>query len=473
MLSKDSKKMENDSPVIQDVYKEIDKYQERMVADISRLVRCKSVAETPKPGMPFGEGPYKALQMALEISRELGLKTVDLDGYVGYAEYGEGEEYVAVPVHLDVVPEGTGWSVDPYEGVIKDGKLYGRGSSDNKGPSVAAIYALKVLKDLNVQTKRRVRVIFGTNEESGMACLDYYFQKEPLPLYGFSPDAEYPAYNREKGIMSVFLKKKTEELTRFTPIVSITAGSAINVVPESCTVTLKETWNDSLEILKDISEGKPGNVYFINEKPGKVIAARGTPAHGSRPEEGLNAVAVMLQYLFEKLPSLNECEFLQYIKENIGYETDGTSLGIAMEDGLSGKLTNNLGLFRMTEKEASAGLNIRYPVTCKGEDVLKGLKASARVKNIDVVMESDSPPLYVPEDHPLIQKLMTAYETVTGEKGELRSMGGGTYARKLQNRGIAFGGTGHNVHQADEHIVIEELMRHARICTQAIYELVI
>ncbi|NLY98789.1 MAG: M20 family metallopeptidase, partial [Clostridiaceae bacterium] len=161
------------------------------------------------------------------------------------------------------------------------------------------------------------------------------------------------------------------------------------------------------------------------------------------------------------------------IKENIGFETDGTSLGIAMEDGLSGKLTNNLGLFRMTEKEASAGLNIRYPVTCKGEDVLKGLKASARVKNIDVVMESDSPPLYVPEDHPLIQKLMTAYETVTGEKGELRSMGGGTYARKLQNRGIAFGGTGHNVHQADEHIVIEELMRHARICTQAIYELVI
>lgn len=458
---------------IKDVYMEIDKYKDQMVLDISRVVQCKSVMEKPGRGMPFGEGPYNALQIALGIAGDLGLKTVDLDGYVGYAEYGEGDEYVAVPVHLDVVPEGSGWTFDPYGGIVQDGKIYGRGSSDNKSPAIAAIYSLKVLKDLNVRTKRRVRVIFGTNEETGMECLDYYFKKEPLPVCGFSPDSGYPAYNREKGIMSVFLEKGTDELNQFTDIVSMEAGSAFNVVPEFCTVTFRHSYKDELEVVSDISKGEPGKVYYIGEKYGNIIASRGKPAHGSTPEDGLNAVAIMLEYLQEKLPETTKCTFLNFLRQKIGFEPDGRSLGIAMEDSLSGKLSNNLGLLSVTSKKASAGLNIRYPVTCKGENVFKLLEASTKEQKIAVVLESDSTPLYVPEDHPLIQKLMAAYEKVTGEKGELKSMGGGTYARKLQNRGIAFGGTGYNAHKADEYVVIDELMEHARICTQAIYELVI
>lgn len=457
-----------------EIYKEIDKYKDEIVSNISRIVRCKSVLEKSEPGKPFGNGPYQALQIALDISRECGLKAVDLDGYVGYAEYGEGDEYVAVPVHLDVVPEGTGWTVEPYGGIVKDGKIFGRGSSDNKSPAIAAIYSLKVLKDLNVATKRKVRVIFGTNEETGMECLDYFFKKEPLPVYGFSPDAGYPAYNREKGIMSLYLEKATNELAQYTDIAFIKAGSAFNVVPEFCTVTFNHPYMDeSLDVLPDISEGEPGKIYYIKERFGKVIASRGISAHGSRPRDGLNAVAVMLQYLHEKLPNINECGFLNYIWNKIGFEQDGASLGIAMEDDLSGKLTNNLGLFSMNGEKASVGLNIRYPVTGKGEDVLEKLKVSAEAQGIQVVLESDSKPLYVPADHPLIQRLMSAYEKVTGEKGELQSMGGGTYARKLQNRGVAFGGTGYNAHMADEYVVIDEMMQHARICTQAIYELVV
>ncbi|HBN84882.1 MAG TPA: dipeptidase PepV, partial [Clostridiales bacterium] len=336
---------EEQSAPIKEIYKEIDQYKDQIVSNISRIVRCKSVMEKSQPGKPFGQGPYQALQIALEISRELGLKTADLDGYVGYAEYGEGEDYVAVPVHLDVVPEGTGWTVDPYSGVVKDGKIFGRGSSDNKSPAIAAIYSLKILKDLNIKTKRRVRVIFGTNEETGMECLDYYFKKESLPLYGFSPDAGYPAYNREKGIMSLYLEKDTNELARCTDISSIEAGNAFNVVPEFCTVTFNTPYKDDLEVLSDISKGEPGKVYYINERYGKVIASRGTPAHGSTPEDGLNAIAVMLEYLYEKLPNIKECGFLNFIWNKIGYEPDGASLGIAMEDSLSGKLSNNLGLF--------------------------------------------------------------------------------------------------------------------------------
>ncbi len=454
------------------IYNEINKYKNDIVRDIVKLVRCKSVAELPKPGMPFGAGPYNALQCALGISRDLGLKAVDVDGYAGYAEYGEGDEYIGVLVHLDVVPEGMGWTFDPYEGVVNDGIIYGRGAGDNKASAVVAVYTLKVLKDLGVKTKRKVRVIFGTNEETGMECMDYYFKKEPLPLYGFSPDAGYPAYNREKGIFSIYLNKKTNEL-KYTDINYIEAGTAFNVVPEFCRVCLKKPVNLDLELLTDITKGEPGKVYYEGRLNGNMIVAKGKPAHGSTPEDGMNAVSVMSEYLFKTGLGCENSDILKLVRENIGFEPDGKSLGIYLQDEQSGSLSNNLGLFKMDENNVSIGLNIRYPVTFSGDLVLELLKQKLYGKGIDIIVDSHSAPLYVPENHPLIIKLMSAYEKVTGEKGELKSMGGGTYARKLQNRGVAFGGTGHNIHKADEYVVIEELMRHAGICTQAVYELVI
>ncbi|HHY13423.1 MAG TPA: Sapep family Mn(2+)-dependent dipeptidase, partial [Thermoanaerobacterales bacterium] len=180
--------------------KQIERYRNDIIKSVQEQIKIKSVKGESKPGMPFGEGPREALEHALKLSEELGFKTKNVDGYAGHAEYGEGDDIVGVLVHLDVVPEGTGWVHPPYGGEIHDGKIYGRGTIDNKGPAIAALYALKALKDSGVNMKRRVRIIFGTDEESGWEDMDYYMENEENPMCGFSPDALFPIINSEKGI---------------------------------------------------------------------------------------------------------------------------------------------------------------------------------------------------------------------------------------------------------------------------------
>lgn len=176
----------------------IEELREEIIKSTQDLVKIKSVEEEAKEGKPFGEGVAKTLDRALEISSELGFKTVNMDGYVGYAEYGEGEDYVAVLAHLDVVPEGDGWIHPPYGAEIHDGKMYGRGTMDDKGPIMSALYGLKAIKDLKLPLSKKVRIIFGTDEETGSEDIAYYLQREKAPIAGFTPDAEYPIIYAEK-----------------------------------------------------------------------------------------------------------------------------------------------------------------------------------------------------------------------------------------------------------------------------------
>ncbi|MCG0276560.1 MAG: Sapep family Mn(2+)-dependent dipeptidase, partial [Thermosediminibacteraceae bacterium] len=183
-----------------DIEKAIKLNEEPLIKSVCEIIKIRSVEDAPAPGKPFGEGVARALEYALDLSRSFGFRTKNLDNYIGWAEWGEGAEMVGILVHLDVVPEGSGWTYPPFGGEIHDGKIYGRGAVDNKGPAMAALYALKTLKDAGVKFKRRVRVIFGTNEESGMKCIKYYLEHDEEPTMAFSPDAEYPIINGEKGI---------------------------------------------------------------------------------------------------------------------------------------------------------------------------------------------------------------------------------------------------------------------------------
>lgn len=189
--------------------------------------------------MPFGEGAKKALDYALDLGNRLGFRTKNIDNYCGYIEFGEGKNLLGIIGHLDVVPSGDGWDTPPFSSTIKDGKIFGRGAIDDKGPVVASLYAMKAIKD-NIKINSRVRLILGINEEKDWKCIKHYKEKEELPTIGFSPDADFPCIYAEKGIATVYLK---DDFTKYKDypikISNIDCNNnAINVVPKICNVTL-------------------------------------------------------------------------------------------------------------------------------------------------------------------------------------------------------------------------------------------
>ncbi|HOJ12668.1 MAG TPA: dipeptidase PepV [Clostridiales bacterium] len=490
---------------------EILNYREDIIRSLCELIKIKSVADTPREGKPFGEGVNRALEYVLSLGESLGLKTKNVDGYAGHVEYGEGEEITGVLVHLDIVPEGTGWTIPPFEGIVNEGKIYGRGASDNKGPAIAAVYGLKALKDSGIIPKRKIRVILGTNEETGMQDMQYYFSKEPVPDLGFSPDAMYPIINREKGILHLALIKNEHDKGKNIygdkyngscndnfkkgckyahefPIWKIWGGEAVNMVPDECRAQIPAEFIKLKDVvyLQELAKKNSGENILISfdTNNGLNILAKGKSAHGASPQSGVNAVYGLLDFLHNAENSMKSNgneenaafsymdNYLKFIYEKkIGSDTTGHSLGIDLKDEESGALTLNLGKIDYNQAEKRVLLDIRYPVTCKYEGIVETIKEQAGKEGIQVEVVGHSLPLYVSATHPLITKLSNAYEKITGEKANLLSMGGGTYARTLKNNGVAFGGVGEGAHQPDENVSIEDLMRHAEICTQAIYEI--
>lgn len=193
----------------------VDELQEQMITDILRVVRIDSVQTQAKPGKPFGEGVDQALQEALKIAQELGFTTKNIDGYMGYAQYGEGDDYIGVIGHLDVVPVGKGWHHPPFSGYIEHNRIYSRGILDNKGPIMSSLYALYALKELHITLSKPIRIIFGTNEETGFADLAYYLSKEKPPVMGWTPDCKYPVVYGERGRANYKLSANKQHIDEF------------------------------------------------------------------------------------------------------------------------------------------------------------------------------------------------------------------------------------------------------------------
>ncbi len=461
--------------------KKVDEFKDDLVKSVQELIRIKSVKSEPKPGMPFGEGTNQALEYMLDLSEKLGFKTKNVDGYAGHAEYGEGEDIVGVLVHLDVVPEGTGWTYPPYGGEIHSGKIYGRGAIDDKGPAAAALYALKALKESGAEMKRRVRIIFGIDEESGWADMDYYLKKEEIPMCGFSPDADFPIINSEKGIIKFKMEKAFTPDNKGIGVEYIKGGLRVNMVPDYCEAKLIIRDKKAGELLKTkynaFTKNTDNRLELIPEsEPDKfIIKAYGISAHGSTPEKGINAVIQLLKFLrtVEGIDS-DVFSFISFITEKIGTEVNGESLGIDFEDEISGKLIFNLGVIDFDEKQGMIEINIRYPIKFTCEEVMTKIKEHTSKEGIQITDVSDNPPLYVPEDNFLINKLKKVYTEVTGQKAELISIGGGTYARAIENA-VAFGplfpGKPELAHEKDEYIEIEDLILSTKIYAKALFEL--
>ena len=438
-----------------------------MIETLQRWIRVPSVrAEKSAENAPFGAEVRRSLDVALEDLARLGMNPRDIDGYCCDAEIGEGEETIAVLAHLDVVPEGDGWDYDPYGGEIVDGRIIGRGTSDDKGPGVAALFAMKAIVDAGIKLNKRCRLILGCDEESGMEDLHYYEEKIGLPDKGFSPDASFPLINTEKGITSLKLHAPISD----ERLVSIASGTRSNVVPGTAVAVVAGDWREAAAdafCVEDEDCSIETELVDGNTK----ITITGVPAHASTPEKGKNAAKMLLAVLCEMGIGGKPVSLLV---EAAGEGDDGVNLGIAGSDAVSGRLTINMGLLFADEKEITVTFDCRYPVFYNAlllrETVAKRLAPAGFVLEPGRISE----PHHVPESSELVTKLMGVYNEITGTDSKPFAIGGGTYARHLKE-GVAFGmlfpGDPELEHQANESIGIDSFVRAARIYAYSIVAL--
>ena len=449
-------------------------YKDDIVKGIQGAVQIKSVNEPAQEGKPFGEGPTKALQYFLDLGAKLGFKVENFDNYAGTIEFGEGEEVVGILGHVDVVPEGDGWTYPPYSGTIADGKIFGRGTLDDKGPSMICLYAMKAIMDSGLKLNRKVRMIIGANEETGSLCMEHYFNtlKMPQPTMAFTPDSTFPVTFAEKGIIRVKFTKNYKNLEDF----SIAGGNAFNSVPDGAKAVIPQAFvGDLISKVEEFNNGKEYKV-IVELKDGKYfITSEGKSSHAARPQKGYNAVSALFAFLGTvEILNVDLKDIVDFFKEYVKMENNGESLGVNFEDHESGKLTLNIGKMSIENGAMEICVDMRCPVHISNQKVIDTLKEKVSHR-VDVVVAGENAPLYVAKDSFLVSTLMKIYKDITGDvEAEPIAIGGGTYAREVTN-GVAFGALlssqVDNMHQKNECLEIDKIDTIARIYVEAIYQL--
>ena len=433
--------------------------EKKLIEDLCGLLEIDSTCiENPNNSeAPFGEGVRKSLDYVLELGKSFGFKVKNVNNVAGHIEFGEGEELIGVLCHTDVVPAVGKWTNPPFKPTIVDGKIYARGAIDDKGPTIASLYALKIIKDLGLKLNKRVRLIIGTDEETKWRCMDEYFKHEEMPTLGFSPDANFPVIYGEKGIMSIDLTSNEKSEINFV------SGVRYNVVPDEA----------SAEVGADI-QTKFKEHLKKNNLEGKVegnkITLYGNSAHAMQPEKGVNAAILLSQFLNNHINN-NVIEFVS----NKLNDTRFKRIGLDFSDPEMKDLTVNVAIVEVNNSGGKIGLNLRYPINWDKEEFLNKLGKLAGDAGLQLEVLSDQVPHYVPEDDELVKTLHNAYKEYSkDEKTPNITIGGKTYARALK-KGVAFGmmfpGREDVVHQVDEHVFIEDLVLATAIYAKAIYDL--
>lgn len=408
----------------------IDANWSTMVADIDALVRVASIEDlgSSAPGQPFGPAPRKALDEALRIANRMGFATSDLDGYIATADLvGESDTQIGIIGHVDVVPAGPGWTVDPYAVTKKDGYLLGRGVIDNKGPSVLAIHAMKFWKDMQESGEAArfpytIRMMFGANEETGMRDVKYYRRSNPDPAFLFTPDAEFPVCYGEKGLYDATVRSSAISESQ-RAIVRMSGGAATNAVAGQAEAVVRANASN-LPTAKDIA------VEDLGDGLARVAAA-GKSAHASTPELGESAILTLIDYLLENVAcSPEERAFLE-ADSAILATTDGSGAGMACEDEHFGSLTIIGGTIAIEGDRFVQTFDARYPTSTTAEAITNALRTLFAQAEAECELVRDETPFLNDPQSPAIQALLSAYREATGDSAEPFTMGGGTYARQF------------------------------------------
>ena len=438
-------------------------YKEDIIADLTELIAIKSISGT--------QGAYEALEWIMKKAESFGLKAERVSDLSCHIELGEGGKLCGVLSHLDVVPEGNNWNSLPFELSVGDGYMYGRGIADDKGAALITLYCLRALKESGVAGKNTLRAIYGIDEERGMHDMDQYFEKEPVPDLSFTPDSEYGICSYEKGILQLELYADTHDGTTLTQLHS---GKAVNAVPDTAYALLDCTENEDHQLAR-LADAKPGSFEIYYTIDGLMVLSRGKAAHGSTPEKGFNAATALIDLLTSNFNVLTLGSIPTFISHYIGMDSDGVMLGIKMRDKESGDLSVNVGTVHIDEGYATCTMDVRYPVTADGGEILWKIQENAKRERLHVKVLDHNPPLNVDKDSDIVRLLAESYENVMGEKPVLYSTGGGTYARKLGGKGVAFGpvfpGEEANMHNANECLSVDKYFKHAQICLESMYNL--
>ena len=440
--------------------------RENIVRDIKRLVDVPSVEGTPEPGKPFGPGPAAALAEGLALAKEMGLETCNCENYIGWAQLtGASDAQIATITHLDVVPQGNGWAADPFDMQVREGWLIGRGVADDKGPSVLCLYALKFLKERAVPLKYTVRALLGANEETGMADVDYYLAHYPAPAFCFSPDAEFPVCNGEKGGFNGYLVSRPLAGN----ILHFAGGVAHNVIPDRASCLVKG----------DITKLAERQGITLEEEAGAVrIRGWGKGGHAAMPGGTVNATGLIVDYLLDNgLCTEEENAFLRVLQK-LHHATDGSGVGIAAADEVFDPLTIIGGMIHTQDGRIWQDLDCRFPTSTSGEVIARQLAAALGSAGT-VEQARWREPFYISADDAAIQALVDTYNEVTGENARPFTMGGGTYARHFP-RAVSFGpervGTAlpdfaGPMHGANEGANIDQLLQALKIYILALLRL--
>lgn len=447
----------------------IENEKENIIKQTSKLIEFPSVSmETNNPTFPLGEECSNVLNYILNLGKEMGFRTKNLDNYCGYIEFGEGEKLVGIIGHLDVVPalEEDGWTTPPFLPSIRDGKLFGRGSIDDKGPVVASLYAMKVIKD-TTKISKRVRLILGLNEEKSWKCINYYKKYEEWPSIGFSPDANFPAIYAEKGIMTLQLSNDFK-IKNFDIIDINCNNNASNVVPKYCSITL---YSNEIVNIDNYLLNSDLKITSLDEHTIK-IESFGIASHAAHPEFGKNAIKILVEFL------LNNFEFdSDYL--NILYNLgifEITSPHFLSQEKIqdeSGILTSNVAALEYKNNQLIMRINFRVPVNTKLSDIQEKYE-KLDFENLKVTVLGTQNPLYVDKNSYLVKTLVDIFNNKTGLNEQAIAIGGGTYARAFDNfisYGITMPGDKDMCHQVDEFVEIDKLILSSKIYAEAIYEL--
>lgn len=425
---------------------------------LKTIVSYPSVLNEGENGTPFGQSIQNVLEKMLEITRCLGFKTyIDPRGYYGYAEIGQGEELLAVLCHLDVVPAGdlSDWETPPFEATIKDGWIHGRGVQDDKGPSLAALYAVKALMDAGVTFNKRIRFIYGTDEETLWRCMARYNELEETATLGFAPDSSFPLTYAEKGLLQVKLHGSgSQEL-------AIEAGEAFNVVPAKASYTGN---------LADSLEDELKKQSFEYERTADTVTVIGVPKHSKDAAEGVNAIVRLAM----GLNPLVQHSTIQFMAEAVGEDATGSSLFGEISDEPSGTLSFNVSGLTINQDESEIRIDLRIPVLADKDKLVRELSQIAEKYQLRYEEFDYLAPLYVPLDSELVSILMAVYKEKTNDDSPAVSSGGATFARTMPNCvafGALFPGALQTEHQANERTVIDDLYKAMDIYAETIYRL--
>ena len=453
----------------------VEEHRDAYIRDVSRLVAIRSVSGEAEPGKPFGPGPAAALEEAMKICREQGFRVTNHDGYVMTADLCAEESALDILAHLDVVGEGEGWDTDPYTATEKDGCLYGRGTDDDKGPAVAAIYAMACVAE-QFPLKKNVRLILGTDEESGSRDIRHYYAANKPAPNTFSPDANFPVYNTEKGGLAARFTKSWTQQDALPRVSELEGGYRINVLPADAKATVLGLDAREVEqICGPLAEQLNVRLQIVRKEDGAEIRVKGTAAHASTPEQGVNGITALIRLLLAlPLAEHPSREALRHLGALMPHgDSAGRALGIAMEDEISGQLTLAFSLLKMGETGIEGSFDSRVPI-CATEENCR-LKAKAAFEERGFSFEGIlRPPHHTSEDSPFIRSMLQRYSEFTGRKGECLSMGGGTYVHDIPG-GVAFGAAmpdfESNLHGANERMRIEDMLAAIKIFAAVICDL--